>query len=244
MRRHRTCSTYGVAQTYDILGTTVSMPVDVRDGSSATVIFDVDLAAARDLVPPSFAVIETAPGRAQFALALIDYRDNDLGSYLEVGTIFFVRPEAGGEDGTFITHLPVSEEFTCVAGNRIWGFPKTVEAIEVSDTEATSRWVLTMDGELVVDITVPRGGSDEMPGVPMAAYTLIDGRPHVTRFTQGGSGSGVHIGADVALTLGAHPIAKELASLGLAPESVVLSTWTEHLQARFEEPVPLPASGA
>ncbi|WP_183095799.1 acetoacetate decarboxylase family protein [Nocardioides stalactiti] len=225
--------------THDILGETVTMPVDVRDGSSATAIFDVDLEAARALAPQGFEVVETAPGRAQFALALIDYRDNDLGSYLEVGTILFVRPEGGGEDGTFITHLPVTEEFTCVAGNRIWGFPKSVESIEATTTDTTSRWVLTMDGELVIDITVPRGGTDEMPPMPLASYTLIDGRPHVTRFTQGGAGSGVHVGVPVALTLGSHPIAKELASLNLSPESVLLTTWTEHLQARFEEPAAL-----
>ena len=224
---------------HDILGKTVTMPVDVRDGSSATVIFDVALDSARSLAPTGFEVIESSPGRAQAALALVDYRDNDLGSYLEVGTILFVRPAGGGEDGTFITHLPVTEEFTCAAGNQIWGFPKSVEQIEVTNTDATSRWVLTMDRELVVDVTVPRGGSDEMPAVPMAAYTLIDGRPHLTRFTQGGTGSGMRFDAEVALTFGDHPIAKELASLGLSAESVVLTTWTEHLQARFEEPVAL-----
>jgi hypothetical protein len=228
-----------VTATHDILGETVTMPVDVRDGTSATVIFDVDVDAARALCPAGFEVVEAASGRAQFALALIDYKDNDLGSYLEVGTLLFVRPEGGGEDGTFITHLPVTEEFTCVAGNQIWGFPKSVEQIEVTTTEDTSRWVLTMDGELVVDVSVPRGGSDEMPPMPLAAYTLIGGRPHATRFTQGGSGSGVHVGADVSVTLGSHPIAKELASLGLSAESVVLTTWTEHLQARFDEPTAL-----
>jgi hypothetical protein len=228
-----------VTGTHDILGQTVTMPVDVRDGSSATVIFDVALDAARSLAPTGFEVIESAPGRAQFALALIDYKDNDLGAYLEVGTILFVRPEGGGEDGTFITHLPVTEEFTSVAGNQIWGFPKSVEQIEVTNTDTTSHWVLTMDGELVVDVTVPRGGSDEMAPMPLAAYTLIDGRPHVTRFTQGGSGSGLSMPADVVLTLGNHPIAKELASLNLSPESAVLSTWTEHMQARFEEPAAL-----
>ncbi len=225
--------------THDILGQTVTMPVEVRDGANATVIFDVAIEAARALAPAGFEIVESAPGRAQFALALVDYRDNDLGSYLEVGTLLFVRPEGGGEDGTFITHLPVTEEFTCVAGNQIWGFPKSVEQIDVTNTETISRWVLTMDDQLVVDITVPRGGSDEMPAMPLASYTLIDGRPHLTRFTQGGTGSGMHFDADVALTLGDHPIAKELASLGLSPESVVLTTWTERMVARFEEPISL-----
>jgi hypothetical protein len=228
-----------VTATHEILGQTVTMPVEVRDGSNATVIFDVAVGAAQALAPDGFEIVESAPGRAQFALALVDYRDNDLGSYLEVGTLLFVRPASGGEDGTFITHLPVTEEFTCVAGNQIWGFPKSVERIDVTNTDTTSRWVLTMDGELVVDVTVPRGGSDEMAAMPLASYTLIDGRPHLTRFTQGGTGSAMYFDADVALTLGDHPVAKELASLGLSPDSVVLTTWTEHMEARFEEPSPL-----
>ena len=223
--------------THDILGQTVTMPVEVRDGSSATVIFDVALDAARSLAPPGFEVIESAPGRAQFALALIDYKDNDLGAYLEVGTILFVRPEGGGEDGTFITHLPVTEEFTCVAGNQIWGFPKSVERIEVTNTDHHQSLGPDDGRRAGRDVTVPRGGFDEMASMPLAAYTLIDGRPHVTRFTQGGSGNGLSMPADVVLTLGNHPVAKELASLNLSPESAVLSTWTEHMQARFEEPV-------
>ncbi len=228
--------------THEILGTTVTMPVEVRDGSSATVLFDVPLDAARALAPAGFEVVESAPGRAQFALALIDYRDNDLGAYLEVGTILFVRPSGGGEDGTFITHLPVTEEFTCVAGNRIWGFPKTVERIEMSDVGEQGdrvRWTLTMDGELVVDLTIPRGGTDETEPMALTSYTLIDGRPHATRFTQGGSGSGMFFDADVELTLGSHPVAKELASLGLETAPIVLTTWTEHMRATFEEPVAL-----
>lgn len=225
--------------THEVLGTTVTMPVEVRDGSSATVIFDVASAAAQALVPQGFEVIEQQPGRTQFALALIDYRDNDLGSYLEIGTIFFARPVGGGEDGNLITHLPVSEGFTCAAGNQIWGFPKTVERIEATNTDTTSRWILHMDGALVLDITLPRGGSEEMPPLPMASYTLIDGRPHLTRFTQGGSGSGMFFDGAVSLTLGTHPVARELASLGLPDAPVVLSTWLEHMRATFEEPVAL-----
>jgi hypothetical protein len=226
--------------THEILGQTVTMPVEVRDASAGTVIFDVDLAAAQALVPAGFDVIETEPGSAQFALALVVYRDNDLGAYHEIGTIFFVRPTGGGEDGNLITHLPVDQTFTCEAGNRIWGFPKSVEQIDLTLTDTTSRWVLTMDGELVLDITVPRAGTDEMPRLPMTSYTLIGGRPHATAFSQGGTGSGLVLGGEgVSLRLGSHPIAKELSSLGLPDAAVVLSTWTETMQATFEEPRPL-----
>jgi hypothetical protein len=46
-------------------------------------------------------------------------------------------------------------------------------------------------------------------------------------------------GEGVSLTLGTHPIAKELASLGLPEAKVVVTTWTEHMKATFEEPVAL-----
>jgi len=228
-----------VMTTHDILGTPITMPVEVADASAGTVIFDVAHGAAQALAPEGFEVIESEPGRAQFALALVDYRVNDLGAYHEIGTILFVRPTGGGEDGNFITHLPVDEEFTCVAGNRIWGFPKSVEQIDVTQTETSSRWVLTMGGEQVLDVTVPRGGTDEMPPLPMTSYTLLDGKPHATRFTQGGSGSSMGFGEGVSLTLGTHPIAKELETLGLPDAKVVISTWTEKMQATFEEPRPL-----
>jgi hypothetical protein len=225
--------------THQILGRSIGMPVLVRDASAGTVIWEVDAGAAATLAPDGFEVVEHSPGRAQVAIALVDYRDNDLGSYHEVGTILFVRPAGGGPDGTFITHLPVDQEFTCVAGNEIWGYPKSVERIEVTQTDESSRWVLTMDGELVLDLTVPCGGDDEMPAMPMTSYTLKDGRPHATAFTQGGSGSSITFGgAGVTLRLGEHPIAKELASLGL-PAEPVLSTWMERMQASFGEPVAL-----
>lgn len=221
---------------HDILGQTVTMPVEVRDGTNATVMYDVPLDAAQALVPAPFEVIETEPGRAQFVLALVDYKDNDLGAYLEVGTIFFVRPTGGGEDGNFITHLPVTEHFTCVAGNQIWGFPKSIEKIEVTNTDTTSRWVLEMEGELVLDLTLPRGGSDEMPAMELASYTMIEGRPHRTAFNQGGAGTGMFFDPEVSLTLGDHPVAKELATLGLPDAPVVMTTWTERMRATFGEP--------
>ena len=228
--------------TYDIDGRTVTMPCVVRDASAGTAMFDVDAAAARALVPEAFDLVETAPGRCQLVLAVIDYRDNDLGDYLEVGVTFFVVPAGGSADeaGTFITRLPVNQAFTCEAGRTIWGFPKSVEDIALDYGDSSVTCTLRVDDQLVLRLTLPRGGSDEMPQMPMATYTVIDGAPHSTRFSQGGSGSQVLVGGEgVALELGDHPIAKELAALGL-PATADMSTWTEHMQGTFETPSPLP----
>ena len=221
---------------YEIAGQTVTMPVQVRDASAGTVLYEVDATAAQALLPAAFEVAETSPGRANLAIALVDYRDNDLGAYLEIGLILFVRPRGGGEEGNFIVHLPVDQEFTCEAGCRIWGFPKSVERIERQDGDGSTTWTLTMDGELVLRLAVPRGGTDEAPALPMTSYTLLDGAPHATAFSQWGKGSQLVLGGDgVTLELGSHPIAKELQSLGL-PSEPQLSTWTERMQATFETP--------
>jgi Acetoacetate decarboxylase (ADC) len=227
--------------TYEIAGRTVTMPCVVRDASAGTAMFEVDAGAAAAMVPDAFEVVESSPGRCQLSLAVIDYRDNDLGDYHEIGVILFVKPRGGADDaaGTYIAHLPVDQAFTCEAGRTIWGFPKSVEDIAIAYEERSMTATLRMDGVLVLRVTLPRGGDDQMPAMPMTTYTLIDGVPHATAFTQGGTGSQVVVGGDGAsLELGDHPLAKELSRLGL-PAAPQLTTWTERMQGTFETPRPL-----
>jgi hypothetical protein len=228
-----------MAASYDIQGTTITMPVQVREASAGTAVYEVDAAAAGAMLPAAFVVTEVASGRAHLAIVVVDYRDNDLGSYREVGLMFFVRPAAGGTDGTFIVRLPVDQPFTCQAGQQIWGFPKTIEQIDLDYTDDAVTCALRMDGELVLRIRLPRDAAadGEMPPTPMTAYTMLDGAPHATTFTQGGTGFSMGFDA-VELELGTHPVAKELSSLGLSA-SPAFTTWTEHMKATFEEPHPL-----
>jgi hypothetical protein len=225
---------------YEIAGQRVELPVQVRHASAGTALFEVDAAAARELMPTdAFEVVEAAPGRAHLAIVVVDYRDNDLGSYREVGLMLFVRPRQGGADGTFILRLPVDQSFTCEAGRVIWGFPKTVEQIDLVYTDESVTYALTMDGELVLRIRLPRGGSDELPAIPMTAYTLRAGVPCATAFEQRGTGAQlVFDSTGVELELGSHPAAKELAGLGL-PGPAFMSTWTEQMQATFEDAHPI-----
>jgi hypothetical protein len=228
-----------MSTSYDIAGTTVTMPVVVRDASAGTAVFEVDAVAASALLPPAFEVVEVGHGRAHLAIVVVDYRDNDLGAYHEVGLMFFVRPAAGGSDGTFIVRLPVDQPFTCEAGQRIWGFPKTLEQIDVTYDDNAATCALSVDGELVLRLRLPRepNADGEMPPTPMTAYTILDGQPHATTFTQGGTGFSMGFDA-VQLELGTHPIAKELAGLSLSP-TPAFTTWTERMQATFEAPRPL-----
>jgi hypothetical protein len=199
-------------------------------------MFMVDRDAAGRLIPDAFEAIEAAPGMTQMTLVIVDYRDNDLGDYDEVGVVFFVKPvdQPDAELGTYIHRLPVNQSFTCEAGCRIWGFPKTVEEIDFSYENDSATCRLTMDGQHVLSLTVPRGGSDSTPDTEAVGYTLINGIPHQNVYIRGGTGeSTTPGGSGVKLELGDHPVADELRSLGLPDATPLLSAWSEHMTGSF-----------
>jgi hypothetical protein len=231
----------------------VTLPVEVRDASSASATYLVSSDAARDLIPgDELEIAEVLPGRTLFSIACIDYRDNDLGNYDEISLAFFVRERGAGRHlpylgtavdflgnklGTYIHRLPVNQSFTCEAGCGIWGFPKTVEDIELRHFEKRSLATLTVGGEHVLTFSVDRGGTRTLPDSEMTTYTYIDGVAHKTAFSSGAEGVGFQV-ARAELVIGDHAISKDLRSLGL-PKRPLLSVWMEHMHGRFEAPVPL-----
>jgi hypothetical protein len=235
-------------EAYVFQGRTVTMPVEVRDASSGAVTYLVNASVARSLLPGP----ELDPGQALFSIAMIDYRDNDLGDYNEVSLAFFVRkkgerPALGvpflgsvvdlfrNSLATWIWKLPVDQSFTCEAGCGIWGFPKTVEQIDFEDAGGRRTCRLVMDGRHVLTLSVPRGGTRSLPEAPMTTYTYLDGALHRTTFTPKASGVGFGLGG-ADLILGTHPIADTLRALGLQ-RTALMSVWMEHQSARFETPV-------
>jgi len=237
-------------QSYVIQGKEIRLPVEVRDASSGAATYLVDAQAARRLVPEAFEVAEVWPGRALFSLAVIDYRDNDLGAYHEVSIAFFVRrrgerrfPLANVADffrgrlATYIRHLPVDGSFTRDAGETIWGFPKTVQQIDWQRRPERLTCSLTMDGQHVLTLSLPAGGARTLPEQHLTTYSLIHGAPHATPFTSSAEGAGFHLGG-ADLTLGSHPIADELRSLGL-PKKALMTMWMERMRGRFEAAEPI-----
>ena len=219
-----------------IQGQTVAMPAVVRDASSGTAMYMVDAAAAQKLVPDAFEVVQAAPGQTQLTIVIVDYRDNDLGDYDEVGIVFFVRPAGNPEAelGSYIYKLPVNQSFTCEAGFKIWGFPKTVDEFDFAYADASATCKLTMGGKHVLTLTVPRGGDGSTPDTRAVGYTLIEGVPHANDFTRGGEGEQTVGGGDgVVLELGDHEIAEELRALGLETATPMLSAWSEHMRGSF-----------
>lgn len=239
------------APAYVFQGRPVTMPVVVRDASSAAATYLVSTAAARRLLPsPELEPVELLPGRALFSIAAIDYRDNDLGDYNEVSLAFFVR-ERGAPRGipylgtladffrnrvaTYIWKLPVNQSFTRDAGYGIWGFPKTVDVIDFRDAGGRRECRLVMDGRHVLTFTANATGTRTLPDAPMVTYSYVHGTLHRTTFVAGSTEVGFSLGGS-SLVLGEHPIANELRALGL-PKASLMTVWMGRQHGRFEAPV-------
>lgn len=237
-----------VPHQYVIQGRTVTLPVVVRDAAVMSATFLLDAAAVRGFVPhPELHVPELFPGRAVGVISCIEYRDNDLGIYNEVSIAFFVKHGAPpaplfgvllgfarGGLGAYIHRLPVTTSFSRDAGRDIWGFPKTVDQIEFRDAGARRECTLAVEGTTVFTLSIPRGGRRQVREMPQDAFASRGGVLYRTPSVMGGDGVGIRLGG-ATLTLGGHPIADELRALGL-PKRALMSTWMEHMRARFEGP--------
>ncbi len=239
------------APVYEFQGREVRLPCQVRDASSGSATFLVGARAARAMLPgETYDVVEILPGRALLSLAIIDYKDNDLGDYNEVSLAFVVRERtaprglpylgaawnvARGRLATFIHWLPVNQGFTRDAGEGIWGFPKTVEEIDFDYAEDRATCRLAAGGRHVLTLSLPRGGKKTLPDNELVTYTYIQGVPHKTRFTSGAEGFGFAGGGGARLELGDHPYADQLRTLGL-PKKPLMCTWMERMHGTFLAP--------
>jgi hypothetical protein len=241
---------------YQIQGREVRLPVEVRDATAAVAYYSVPVAAAQRVVDPTgLRVAGMLPGRTLVTIGAMDYRDGDLGPYHEIAVSFFVRergqgalPVVGGLVGllrgglgAYIYSLPVDGEFTREAGLEIWGFPKFITEIELSDEGGSQRAVLRHQGRHILTQTVRCGGSRSMGEREQVSYALRDGAVYRTPATMAGEQVGFRFGGGT-LELGEGPLADELRTLGL-PKKPLFTTWIGRMTGCFLAAVRLPASG-
>jgi hypothetical protein len=237
------------ARTVVVQGRIVALPVVVRDAVAITAMFLVPTQTVRRLLPhAALHPLEPWPGRSVCVLAGVEYRDNDLGRYNEIAVSFLVRPGATPprpvvgllpamrrrEAVAYIHRLPVTTSFSRDAGRDIWGFPKTVDRIEFQDAGGRRTGSLIVDGEHVLTLSVARRGRRTIPEMPQDAVAVRDGVVWRTPSTMGGDGVGFRLGG-ARVSLGSHPWANELRTLGL-PKRALCSSSMERMHARFEAP--------
>lgn len=226
----------------EIRGVAIDFPMVVERMNQATLTFTVPAAAAAALVPgDAFDVAEVSPGQALFIMALVDYLENPWGDYVEVNLGVLVHPVGDPSGaGAFVYRMPVDQEFTEEAGNRVLGLPKTVEDLAVDYEPASVTFRLALAGVPELVVTFPRVPGDGVASSTDAiTYSYLDGVPTALPLTIG-IGTGVIDPAQVSIELGDGPVAAELRSLGL-PTAPDAALWGEGLSGTFRAPRPLDA---
>lgn len=218
------------AETFEILGETVALPVEIRLARTDFAAFWVPVGPVAELIGASGLVpAQPVPGTAVVTLIAAKYLDGDLGPYNEAGFAVMVRPHgtgpvstarnvAGfwrGEASAYIHELPVNQPFTLQAGRQIWGFPKWMADIGIDHGRRVTTCTLAEGGREVWHLEIGRGvGGFSARGTEMTAYSRLDGVvravPWVTdnegvRFRPGGA----------RLELGDHALADTLRGIGL-----------------------------
>lgn len=224
----------------ELMGVSIDFPMTVESMRSATLTYTVPLEAAERLLPgDAFRVAETGPGTATLVMALVDYRENPWGDYDEVNLGLLAHPVGDpGRVGAFVYRMPVDQEFTKEAGNRVLGLPKTVEDLDFDyvDDRVTVR--LSMAGEPVMVVRFPRAAPEGEPQATEATtWSYLDGRPTALPLAIE-IGTGVIDPDDVVVELGTSPVADELRSLGL-PGRPDFAVWGEGLRGVFGRPRPV-----
>lgn len=223
---------------YVIQGREIALPVHVAHARAAVALYTADATAVAADLPPGLTPVLTRPGRTVVALLAVQYVDNPLGDYAEgvvasvvhpstrSGVVASLRDVASERYGIFVHHMPVSQSFTREAGERIWGFPKTVDILDLrqSPRRAGLRWAAD-DGE-VLELTVPRGGRLPVPPQASTAYTFHGGVVWRTPLRM--TGRRMRVGPGGArLRLGTHPIADQLRGFRLGRRALATS-WVDH----------------
>jgi hypothetical protein len=243
------------ANSWSVMGRTVTLPVEVRRARQWGVQYLVPAAAAQGIVDPTgLEVTGPVPGRALVALAVCRYDDTDLDPYHEVAVSFVVRPHDAppnasaalrvreffsGTVGAYIHRLPVDREFSCAAGRDLWGFPKWVTTIDIDEPDAGSTRAgtgtsvrLVDDGVHVLSLAVAAGGRLRLPSNAPPSYSFRDGVLRRTTWTTSAEGVTGRAGG-ATLVLGDHPMADELRALGL-PRRALFSSSIAVMRASFD----------
>jgi acetoacetate decarboxylase len=139
--------------------------------------------------------------------------------------------------GAYIHRLPVDGEFTCEAGQTVWGFPKFMSEISITRNTGWETATLHVDGQHVLTQRIQTDGERAMPHRQQVSYAHRNGVTYRTPSVMGGERLATNFRGP-AIELGDHSLADELRTLGL-PKQPVFSTYIGRMRGIFYAAEPL-----
>ena len=237
-------------RTYRVQDTDIRVPMTVQRAVAGLVVCTGDADAVAATLPDDLTPVRLPGGLGVVLLLAVDYVDNPLGDYDEVVVGLAARPVGmlggpvrgvldvlRGRFGVWIEHMAVDQAFTREAGEAIWGYPKTLDALDFDHGGPLATCTWARDGREVLRITQPTRGLLPAPSLPVSTYTRIDDRTMRTQLHASPRGVGVAL-SGVDVRLGDHPIADDLAGLGIGRRPVA-AAWLSSVRMRFSSPTPM-----
>jgi Acetoacetate decarboxylase (ADC) len=208
--------------TWQVQGSTVTLPVAIRDSAVAIAVFSCSAGAARTAVADNRLTPLTIAGRGFASLVFVKYRDSDLGAYDEVGLSVAVRGPAHGAIGTYIVELPVTQTFTLEAGRAIWGLPKWLAQGTISVRPGGVQACLCDGAQSVLTAALDVGGL-RIPvpiTIPVVCWAVRPDGPEVGELLRGTVRvrlEGLRFGLGGArVVFGEHRMARAARALGMS----------------------------
>jgi len=219
--------------------------------------FLCDRRAASALLPSDLRPLKIFPGRA--VVAFTAYRHVELEemepyneavisipSVRQGGTRMPLLPLLKEEKfcsfGHYVFHMPVNSALNQARGEHIWGLPKVMAEITFEST--TERFIceVEQDGKRLFSLSAPTQGRAVDFGRRMQIFSELDSALHITRSivdARMAINKPFKGGNFASVSLGDHPVAKRLRSLG--PLSFCMeSRFAKDFRSILE--LPLPAS--
>jgi hypothetical protein len=232
-------------------GHEVAVPLETEAEATAVVV-TADAGAAAEWLPAGLAPVRLAPGRTAVTFLSVDYRrigDGAMAPYEEVGVFLAATPADGpvpelgslrrglagsaGALGGYVAALPVTTEPARALGAEIWGYPKSVADVRITDRGDRRRTAVGDERGHLLTLDAPWNPRFEAT-VRTTSYT--DGAGNGTAEWDGvgpGSGGGTDGGVPArrqplelsgrfggrpfggTYALGHHPLAERLRDLAL-----------------------------
>lgn len=210
-----------------------SMPINSWNASAVIAVFPCDWEAARKILPSGDIHPLRLWRKALLVVTVIDYRETDIGSYIEYSIAVACTKGAKPAPrllpgllmkwfgtGQYVVDLPVSTEISTKGGKGIWGMPKHQASLDYVEG---AKWISAqydLDGQMVTRLDVRR---PPRTGLPIRAgavnYCMFRGMIYRSFiYFSGKVGFCLGKRGSARFVLGEHPRADVLRSLGADAE--------------------------
>ena len=214
-------------------GIRYQMPIDSWEASSIIAAFPCDYEAAKKLFPPGDIHPFRIWKRALLVVTVIDYRQTDIGSYIEYSIAIACTKGAKPAPrllpaifmkwfgtGQYVIDLPVSTEVSTKGGKGIWGMPKHRESLDYLEGDAWISAQYDRDGQMATRLDVRRPRRLGFP-LNMGAINYCMFRGMIYRsyiYFKGKAGFWLRKRGSARFLVGDHPGVAQLRTLNVAAD--------------------------